>query len=164
MDELSDLIFLHIFQPGSYEWNNSHRGTGRKIRLSTDPAESGVHNKDHLNTSQTDFFGTHASPNNKQLTFAGDYAGEGNLLADNTVGYSDGFGANYNDRKPYIMSSGGKYLCPYCDRTFAASNNLRGHLVTHTGVREFCCTLCGQQFGYKHHLKKHAEKCYPCPS
>jgi len=62
-----------------------------------------------------------------------------------------------------LMKSGGnvscRYTCPYCGRLFSASNNLRGHLVLHTGVKEFTCRLCSKQFAYKHRLKKHFEKC-----
>ena len=48
-----------------------------------------------------------------------------------------------------------KYDCPYCDMRFSRTNNLRGHLVKHTGIKEFICSLCGKEYAYKQCLKEH---------
>lgn len=48
-----------------------------------------------------------------------------------------------------------RYECPYCGKRFAATNNLRGHLVKHTGIKEFVCHLCGNEYAFKQKLKYH---------
>lgn len=53
-----------------------------------------------------------------------------------------------------------KYQCPYCGKRFSATSNLRGHLVHHTGIKEFVCTICKKEFQYKQALKRHSVKCF----
>ena len=48
-----------------------------------------------------------------------------------------------------------KYACPYCGMRFSRTYNLRGHLVKHTGIKEFACSLCGKEYVFKHCLKEH---------
>lgn len=48
-----------------------------------------------------------------------------------------------------------RYECPYCGKRFAATNNLRGHLVKHTGIKEFVCYMCGNAYAFKQKLKYH---------
>ena len=39
-----------------------------------------------------------------------------------------------------------------------ASNDLRGHMSWHTGVKEFKCELCLKEFRYKNELVKHTRQ------
>ncbi|KAB7495817.1 Zinc finger X-linked protein ZXDB [Armadillidium nasatum] len=54
-----------------------------------------------------------------------------------------------------------KYSCPICKKAFLRSEHLKGHLLTHTGVRNFQCSVanCEAKFTAKSslyvHLKKH---------
>ena len=47
---------------------------------------------------------------------------------------------------------------PYCGKVFLSSNHLRGHLVDHTGVKEFRCSNCGREFRHAQNLKNHHQK------
>ena len=47
------------------------------------------------------------------------------------------------------------YHCQYCGRGFAATNNLKGHLAKHTGVKAFKCHICEAAFSYSYMLKSH---------
>ena len=47
------------------------------------------------------------------------------------------------------------YYCQYCGKGFHVKGNLKGHLVKHTSVREFKCTLCNKEFGYKSSHDRH---------
>ena len=50
------------------------------------------------------------------------------------------------------------YHCQYCGRGFAATNNLKGHLAKHTGVKAFKCHICEEAFSYSKGLKSHMGK------
>ncbi|KAI9338779.1 hypothetical protein BDR26DRAFT_862761 [Obelidium mucronatum] len=55
--------------------------------------------------------------------------------------------ASTNTSRPRLRpraAKPGRHACPHpaCGKTFAASGTLRTHLLTHTGVRNFACTLC----------------------
>ena len=50
------------------------------------------------------------------------------------------------------------YHCQYCGRGFAATNNLKGHLAKHTGVKAFKCHICEEAFSYSNMLKAHMKK------
>ena len=50
------------------------------------------------------------------------------------------------------------YTCPYCGKGFSGHTNLQGHLVHHTGVRQFRCDQCWREFRYAQELKKQKVK------
>ncbi|OCK79391.1 hypothetical protein K432DRAFT_69664 [Lepidopterella palustris CBS 459.81] len=59
-------------------------------------------------------------------------------------------------------------LYPGCDKTFGRRENIRSHVQTHLGDRQFRCNGCGKCFVRQHDLKRHAKihsgnKPYKCP-
>lgn len=48
-----------------------------------------------------------------------------------------------------------RYHCPFCQKGFAATNTLEGHLFLHTGVKQFKCALCSAEYAYKQSLVSH---------
>ena len=47
------------------------------------------------------------------------------------------------------------FPCPYCSKMFTNTYNLRGHLPQHTGLKEFCCPVCGREHSLKHNFLNH---------
>ena len=47
------------------------------------------------------------------------------------------------------------YHCLVCHKGFMATNDLRGHMSWHTGIKEYKCTICVKEFRYKHAFVKH---------
>ncbi|MCJ1475124.1 Zinc finger and SCAN domain-containing protein 5B [Lambiella insularis] len=63
-----------------------------------------------------------------------------------------------------------KYTCMYpeCQKVFGRKENVKAHVQTHLGDRQFLCKECLKQFVRQHDLKRHAkihteEKPYICP-
>lgn len=63
-----------------------------------------------------------------------------------------------------------KWTCLYpgCDKTFGRRENIRSHVQTHLGDRQYRCNGCGKCFVRQHDLKRHAKihtgnKPYKCP-
>ncbi|KAK8236720.1 BTE binding protein 4 [Phyllosticta capitalensis] len=59
-------------------------------------------------------------------------------------------------------------LFPDCGKTFGRRENIRSHVQTHLGDRQFRCNHCGKCFVRQHDLKRHAkihtgDKPYKCP-
>ncbi|XP_026743969.1 zinc finger protein 99-like isoform X4 [Trichoplusia ni] len=48
-----------------------------------------------------------------------------------------------------------RHDCTLCDMKFFQSNELKIHMVKHTGVREFKCEICFKKYGRKKTLKEH---------
>ncbi|XP_072294022.1 uncharacterized protein [Eucyclogobius newberryi] len=48
-----------------------------------------------------------------------------------------------------------EYKCPICDKVFGRMENLRRHVLVHTGEKAFSCPVCCKQFTLKQHLKLH---------
>lgn len=52
-----------------------------------------------------------------------------------------------------------QHKCTVCDKSFFRSEQLKEHMVRHTGLREFECGICLKKFGAKgslrHHMRKH---------
>uniref|UniRef100_A0A7E4W210 C2H2-type domain-containing protein n=1 Tax=Panagrellus redivivus TaxID=6233 RepID=A0A7E4W210_PANRE len=57
-----------------------------------------------------------------------------------------------NGGKPFSM-----YACYYCDRKFPRSNNLKRHLLTHSGEQphKFQCPFCERSFSVSSNLTRH---------
>ena len=62
-----------------------------------------------------------------------------------------------------------KYLClyPQCEKRFGRKENIKSHVQTHLGDRQFQCPHCSKCFVRQHDLKRHAKihsgvKPYPC--
>lgn len=61
-----------------------------------------------------------------------------------------------------------KCLYPQCDKKFGRKENIKSHVQTHLGDRQFQCKDCHKCFVRQHDLKRHANihsgvKSYPCP-
>lgn len=63
----------------------------------------------------------------------------------------------------------GKWTCMFqdCDRSFGRKENIKSHVQTHLGDRQYRCMHCGNTFVRQHDLKRHAKihsgvKPYPC--
>ncbi|PVH94380.1 hypothetical protein DM02DRAFT_721304 [Periconia macrospinosa] len=63
-----------------------------------------------------------------------------------------------------------KWTClyPECGKVFGRRENIRSHVQTHLGDRQFKCNGCGKRFVRQHDLKRHAKihtgnKPYKCP-
>ncbi|KAJ9648771.1 Metallothionein expression activator [Coniosporium tulheliwenetii] len=59
-------------------------------------------------------------------------------------------------------------LFPECGKTFGRRENIRSHVQTHLGDRQFRCNGCGKCFVRQHDLKRHSkihtgDKPYKCP-
>ena len=66
--------------------------------------------------------------------------------------------------------SDGRWVCtfPGCSRDFGRKENIKSHVQTHLGDRQFICKTCGNDFVRQHDLKRHAKihsgvKPYTCP-
>lgn len=66
--------------------------------------------------------------------------------------------------------SSGKWTClyPECGKVFGRRENIRSHVQTHLGDRQYKCNGCGKKFVRQHDLKRHAKihtgnKPYKCP-
>lgn len=47
------------------------------------------------------------------------------------------------------------WQCPYCEKYFKQSGNLKAHINTHTGHKPFRCDLCHRSFAQKSNLNYH---------
>ena len=50
---------------------------------------------------------------------------------------------------------GERFTCETCLKIFSQSNNLKAHLLTHTGKKSFSCETCFKKFSLAGHLKTH---------
>jgi regulatory protein SWI5 len=65
--------------------------------------------------------------------------------------------------------SDGKWICKYpdCGKRFGRKENIKSHVQTHLGDRQFQCIVCKKCFVRQHDLKRHSKihtgiKPYPC--
>ncbi|KAF2858892.1 hypothetical protein K470DRAFT_196583, partial [Piedraia hortae CBS 480.64] len=59
-------------------------------------------------------------------------------------------------------------MWPGCERRFGRKENVRAHVQTHLGDRQFRCDCCGKTFVRQHDLKRHAaihspDRPFVCP-
>lgn len=66
-------------------------------------------------------------------------------------------------------TSDGKWVCkfPECDKRFGRKENIKSHVQTHLGDRQYRCEVCKKCFVRQHDLKRHSKihtgiKPYPC--
>lgn len=66
-------------------------------------------------------------------------------------------------------STDGKWLCLYpgCNKRFGRKENIKSHVQTHLGDRQYKCHVCKKCFVRQHDLKRHSKihtgvKPYPC--
>lgn len=70
---------------------------------------------------------------------------------------------------PGPSSEDGKYKClfPSCRKEFGRKENIKSHVQTHLGDRQYRCNYCSKCFVRQHDLKRHSKihsgvKPYPC--
>ena len=51
------------------------------------------------------------------------------------------------------------YRCNWCGKQFSCPDNLRGHMTIHTGIKQFQCVHCGNQYQYNCTLQRHVKNC-----
>lgn len=71
-------------------------------------------------------------------------------------------GISAEDVQQYISEQSpidGKWTCLYdeCHKTFGRKENIKSHVQTHLGDRQFKCNHCGKCFVRHHDLKRHAK-------
>jgi regulatory protein SWI5 len=81
-------------------------------------------------------------------------------------------GITIDDIATYISGpdlTDGKWIClyPECNKRFGRKENIKSHVQTHLGDRQFQCHHCKKCFVRQHDLKRHAKihsgvKPYPC--
>lgn len=47
------------------------------------------------------------------------------------------------------------YLCPECGKSLSTNENLKRHLIRHTGIKPYSCNLCPSRFVFKSGLTSH---------
>lgn len=50
------------------------------------------------------------------------------------------------------------FVCEVCSKAFRLNNELKKHMMVHTGERPFTCPRCGKTFTRKSRLREHREK------
>ncbi|KAI9891630.1 MAG: hypothetical protein M1814_002564 [Vezdaea aestivalis] len=118
---------------------------------------------DYTKTSEMDrSFTADSYPMTRQST------SEGAPSVDATV---EDTGITVEDIAIYIdgPDQEGKWVCmfPECDKRFGRKENIKSHVQTHLGDRQFRCNHCKKCFVRQHDLKRHAKihsglKPYPC--
>lgn len=53
------------------------------------------------------------------------------------------------------------FVCDVCSKAFRLNNELKKHMMVHTGERPFVCPRCGKTFTRKSRLREHREKACP---
>merc|ERR1719222_690827 len=48
--------------------------------------------------------------------------------------------------------------CPLCGSTHKNKSNLRAHMKSHLGIKDYTCDLCGKGFAHTQILKRHVEQ------
>jgi len=92
---------------------------------------------------------------------------------DNDEAIHEDTGVSFEEVQAYIeepdSSREGKWKCLYpgCEKLFGRKENIRSHVQTHLGDRQYKCFHCNKCFVRQHDLKRHAKihsgvKPYPC--
>lgn len=54
-------------------------------------------------------------------------------------------------------ASGGPYICDTCGKGFSRANNLKSHMLSHSGERPFKCSYCDKAFVRAYDQRRHGE-------
>jgi len=52
--------------------------------------------------------------------------------------------------------------CKHCQHTFKTQQALKKHLLSHLGIKQFVCTICGTGYSKKAYMETHAETHNAC--
>ncbi|KAL8695344.1 MAG: hypothetical protein Q9218_000103 [Villophora microphyllina] len=88
------------------------------------------------------------------------------------AGTSEETGVTEDEITMYIVgpNNANRYMCTYdgCNKLFGRKENIRSHVQTHLGDRQWRCNHCNKRFVRQHDLKRHAkihtgQKPHLCP-
>ncbi|KAL8653971.1 MAG: hypothetical protein Q9210_001778 [Variospora velana] len=91
---------------------------------------------------------------------------------DETDGTNQGTGITEDEISTYVAGPrpDNRYMCTYedCNKLFGRKENIRSHIQTHLGDRQWRCNHCHKRFVRQHDLKRHAkihtgQKPHTCP-
>jgi len=72
--------------------------------------------------------------------------------------------SGYSENLPSMFKISTDILeCTYCTKIFNGRNkkqNLKHHMMIHTGERRYTCPFCGTRHTHKWHLKNHVTRCH----
>jgi len=73
------------------------------------------------------------------------------------MGYKEGEFGNYHKLFTRKMKGQKKFICehPGCKKEYSTKFALRRHLVTHSGLKPYGCSLCGKRFSLEQYLTEH---------
>ncbi|KAI9773451.1 MAG: hypothetical protein M1840_007667 [Geoglossum simile] len=123
-----------------------------------------------------------SSSNGDGLVFLGEQRAESQLLSSTSKSVSmvdlnidasiKDTGITIDDISSFIQGPDpldGKWMCLYpdCNKRFGRKENIKSHIQTHLGDRQFICNHCNKCFVRQHDLKRHSKihsgvKPYPC--
>ncbi|KAI4097124.1 MAG: hypothetical protein LQ344_000534 [Seirophora lacunosa] len=94
------------------------------------------------------------------------------VTIDETDGTNEGTGITEDEISAYMAGplQDNRYMCTYegCNKLFGRKENIRSHIQTHLGDRQWRCNHCHKRFVRQHDLKRHAkihtgQKPHTCP-
>lgn len=94
------------------------------------------------------------------------------VTVDSIDGINEETGITEDEISAYIEGphQDSKYICTYegCNKLFGRKENIRSHIQTHLGDRQWRCSHCHKRFVRQHDLKRHAkihtgQKPHQCP-
>jgi hypothetical protein len=69
--------------------------------------------------------------------------------------YSSNYLNNFKRHQMAHQGIPGKFLCPYCTKSFYVEAKMRSHMLVHTDDKNFVCDECAAKFKRKDDLKVH---------
>ncbi|KAL8941206.1 MAG: hypothetical protein Q9216_002383 [Gyalolechia sp. 2 TL-2023] len=121
-----------------------------------------------LSSSQSSqSFGTYPSPSKEKS-----HRRNQSAVSIEVDGINEGTGITEDEISAYIAGpvQDNKYMCTFdgCNKLFGRKENIRSHVQTHLGDRQWRCNHCDKRFVRQHDLKRHAkihtgQKPHLCP-